>query len=107
MKNGLYFVTNIANDMLNNTDNIDLALASMELDPCIDTESVEIKQRDKERYLLWHRRFAHTGKEKIRTLHNVSTLKQRILVPRLSQEEVCEICALTKMKNMISRTLSP
>lgn len=43
MKNGLYFVTNIANDMLKNSNNVDLALASIQLDPCIDAESVEIR----------------------------------------------------------------
>ncbi|KAI0994162.1 hypothetical protein K3495_g14020, partial [Podosphaera aphanis] len=107
MKNGLYLVTNIANYTPNIGSNIDLAMASIEIDPRTDAESADIKFSDKERYLLWHRRFAHAGKEKIRTLHHVSNLKQRILVPSSSQEEVCEVCAITKMKNKISKTLSP
>ncbi|KAI1001825.1 hypothetical protein K3495_g6379 [Podosphaera aphanis] len=43
MKNGLYLVTNIANYMPKIRNNVDLALASMEIDPSTDAESAELK----------------------------------------------------------------
>lgn len=33
---------------------------------------------DKERYMLWHRRFAHLGPKKIRNLHKVTALAKPV-----------------------------
>ncbi|KAI0990939.1 hypothetical protein K3495_g17248, partial [Podosphaera aphanis] len=58
--------------ILNDTDDTDIQDLNDETD----------KARDVERYLLWHRRFAHLGPDKIRNLHNVTTLKKQIKIPR-------------------------
>jgi hypothetical protein len=53
---------------------------------------------DSDKYQLMHRRFAHLGPEKLRSLHRVTTLAEPIpIVP--STECPCEVCALTKIKN--------
>jgi hypothetical protein len=61
-----------------------------------------LEKQDTE-YQLWHRRFAHLGAEKIRTLHKVTTLSKPITIP---QDEVtpCEVCSLTKMRNRRGKT---
>ena len=51
-----------------------------------------------------HRRFNHLGPEKIRNLHKVTTISAPIKIP--TEREICEVCALTKMKNRIPKTLS-
>lgn len=49
-------------------------------------------------FRLWHRRFGHLGKQKLAELHKVTTLAEPI--PTIAEEDhVCEVCALTKMKN--------
>ena len=51
-----------------------------------------------------HRQFNHLGPEKIRNLHKVTIINALIKI--LIEQEVCEVCALTKIKNMIPKTLS-
>ena len=57
-------------------------------------------------YRLWHRRFAHLGEAKIRTLHKVTTLAKPIPIAK-GHGGVCEVCALTKFTNKHSSQLSP
>jgi hypothetical protein len=65
----------------------------------------KVKKSERTLYKLWHRRLGHLGKEKIRKLHKVTTLKHQIKVP--SQVDECEVCKLTKMRNRITKELSP
>jgi hypothetical protein len=115
MINRLYIVTHIANR------HKEKAFQSMELDnitpttqitsshmaePAEDSSNDEaIKKSDLERYLKYHQRFAHLSPDKIRNLHKVTTLKRRVKVPR--NLDVCDVCAITKMKNRIPKELSP
>ncbi|KAI1007133.1 hypothetical protein K3495_g1098 [Podosphaera aphanis] len=62
-----------------------------------------IKSSDKQRYLIWHRRFAHLGPGKLRNLHKVTSLKKPIKIPR--DLDICEVCALTKIRNRIPKQL--
>jgi hypothetical protein len=68
-----------------------------------EIDEAELKMRDKERYLLYHRRFAHLGPAKIAKLHEVTTLQKKIQVPE--KMELCEVCALTKIRNSIPKQL--
>lgn len=52
-----------------------------------------------------HRRFAHLGPEKLRSLHKVTTMKRPVLVP--VDREMCRVCKLTKLRNKTSKILSP
>ena len=98
MDDGLYVVSHIA-DGYQET-------AFMSLEPCSLAEhddGIELKMNEKERYMLYHRRFAHLGPAKIAKLHEVTTLQKKIRVPE--KKEICEVCALTKMKNSIPKQL--
>jgi hypothetical protein len=68
-----------------------------------EPDKAELKIREKERYLLYHRRFAHLGPAKIAKLYEVTTLEKKIKVPE--KKEICEVCALTKMRNSIPKQL--
>lgn len=59
---------------------------------------------DTDRYFLFHRRFAHLGPKKISKLHTVTTLEKPIKVPK--ELRICEVCAISKMKNSISKVLA-
>jgi hypothetical protein len=72
--------------------------------PAADSDEPELLDKDKEKYELWHRRFAHLGPAKIAKLHEVTTLKKAIKVPE--RKEVCEVCNLTKMRNKFNKHLS-
>jgi hypothetical protein len=114
MQNGLYVVSHIAKGYK------EMAFPSMELDNVTTTAQISpidevatndensddeaIKKSDKERYLKYHRRFAHLGPDKIRNLHKVTTLKKKIKVPL--NLDICEVCALTKLRNKIPKELS-
>ena len=63
----------------------------------IETTSTPTPNKTSETYRLWHRRFAHLGREKLRNLHKVTTLEKPI--PTSNEEYVCEVCALTKLTN--------
>ena len=56
-----------------------------------------------ETYRLWHRRFAHLGREKLRNLHKVTTLEKPIPISK-DEDHVCEVCALTKLTNKRGKT---
>jgi hypothetical protein len=73
-----------------------------------ESSSAEGKAQSKvelERYKLFHRRFAHLRPEVIKNLHRVTTLKERVHIPE--KREICEVCALTKLRNQTSKVLSP
>ena len=60
----------------------------------------------KEKFKLWHQRFAHLGAAKLQDLHKVTTLKKSI--PTTTDPgSVCEVCALTKMTNKRGHYISP
>ena len=59
----------------------------------------------REKYILWHRRFAHLGSAKLRNLHKVTTLDKPIVIA-VDHDNVCEVCALTKFKNQRNHTVS-
>ena len=67
-------------------------------------DATETIAEDDPEYTLWHRRFAHLGKEKIRHLHEVTTMKKPIKIN--SSKECCETCAITKMRNRRSHELA-
>jgi hypothetical protein len=63
-----------------------------------------LNQSAKDRYLLFHRRFAHLSPKKISKLHTVTTLDKPVKVPK--DLKICEGYAITKMKNSIPKTLA-
>lgn len=67
-----------------------------------ETLNLDTQTQDAE-YQLWHRRFAHLGTEKIRTLHKVTTLSNLIKIPQ-DRTVPCEVCSLTKMRNRRGET---
>ncbi|RFU24803.1 hypothetical protein B7463_g11531, partial [Scytalidium lignicola] len=92
MKNGLYIVLHVSKGYE------ETAFPSVELDEKTteiqthandnQTNEPELKDTEKERYLLFHRRFAYLGPKKIRNLHKVTTLETLIKVPR--KRKICE-----------------
>ncbi|KAI1006754.1 hypothetical protein K3495_g1463 [Podosphaera aphanis] len=112
MTRGLYAVTHIAqeyeerafttveNDMqMKDSSSLEINDNSVQ-----NSDNEVVRKHELERYLKYHRRFAHLGPEKIWNLHLVTTLKKRIKVPR--DLDVCDVCAPTNMKNRIPKTLS-
>ena len=67
-------------------------------------KTTELKQKDIERYKLWHQRCVHAGPEVIRNLHKRTTL-DKVKVP--TDKETCITCKLAKMRKKISKELSP
>jgi hypothetical protein len=57
------------------------------------------------RYQKYHRRLGHVGAEKLRNLHKVTKLEQRIIIP--NEIPPCEVCRISKIKNRMNKTLSP
>jgi hypothetical protein len=94
---GLYVVSHIADGYR------ETAFLSTEQHTPAGFDGTELKAGEKERYLLYHRRFAHLGPAKIAKLHKVTTLQKKIQV--LEKMEVCEVCALTKIRNSIPKQL--
>jgi hypothetical protein len=70
----------------------------------IFSRAEQLTRKRLERYKLWHRRFGHVGPNTIKMLHTVTTLKRPIKVP--TELEVCDVCAITKMRKRISRILA-
>jgi hypothetical protein len=66
----------------------------------------ESEREVRERYELMHRRFAHCGPEKLRKLHKVSNVR-KVTIPRHAWRSPCEVCKLAKLRNRISKQLSP
>ena len=61
-------------------------------------EPEQLPEKKLKQYQLFHRRFAHMGSEKLRSLHKVTTLSQPVPIV-VDDTCPCEVCALTKMKN--------
>jgi hypothetical protein len=97
MDDGLYVVSHVADGYQ------ETAFPSTEQHTLPEFDEAEHKAGEKERYLLYHRRFAHLGPAKIAKLHEVTTLQKKIRVPETM--ELCEVCALTKMRNSIPKQL--
>jgi len=60
---------------------------------------------DKERYLRYHERFSHLSPKIINHLHLVTDLKKRVKIPH--DKGVCEVCKTAKLRNRVSKLLSP
>ena len=72
--------------------------------PGLETnESEAISTSKLEEYRLWHRRFAHMGKAKLKNLHKITTLKKPILI--VEDPTLCRVCFTTKLTNARSRVL--
>jgi hypothetical protein len=70
--------------------------------PMSDTDNLDNPTAsNRQSYMLWHRRFAHLGHQKIRQLHHVTTLKKAI--PITDRPSVCDVCAQTKIRNQTNR----
>jgi hypothetical protein len=67
-------------------------------------QSGELNQFAKDRYLLFHKRFAHLGPMRNSKLYTMTTLDQPIKVPK--DLEICKVCAVAKMNNTILKTLA-
>ncbi|KAI0992563.1 hypothetical protein K3495_g15622, partial [Podosphaera aphanis] len=119
-ENGLYIVTHVdesftkssRSTQINKTQSLTLdhekAMIASTNGNTIDSDGESdgaLKESEKERYLKYHKRFAHLNPKKIRNLHKVTTLKTPIKVP--SNLELCETCKIAKMRNQIPKTLSP
>jgi hypothetical protein len=63
-----------------------------------------LNQLARDRYLLFYRRFCHLGPKKISKLYIVRTLDRLIKIRK--DLEICQVYAITKMKNSISKTLA-
>jgi hypothetical protein len=59
----------------------------------------------RKRYIIWHQRFHYMGPKKLRHLHKVTKLKEKICIP--TNIPKYEVCKLAKMWNRTSRKLSP
>src|ERR1700712_6016356 len=112
MVNGLYIVTNVAASLEDkafpsvDTEDVDETAQPSVVDSHEEAQSSDdeaTKKSDKERYILFHRRFAHLGPEKLRNLHKVTNLKDKIKIPK--DRGVCDVCSLAKLHNKIPKTL--
>ena len=98
IKDGLYIVDYIA-DNYN-----ELAFQGVK-----DKQSALISQPKEtkkvlDRYTLYHRRFGHLGPGRLRHLHERTTLKDRLVIPR--KRGICSVCKLTKIRNIIPKRLA-
>jgi hypothetical protein len=78
---------------------------TMDFESSAPGDPKRISKQEEERYNLWHRRFAHLGPGKLKSLHKVTTLDKAIRIPKKMCP--CQVCALTKMRNRTSKKLSP
>ena len=68
-------------------------------------DNVTYRRHCSDLYKLWHRRFAHLGSAKLSELHKVTTLEKPIPIVH-DDNDVCEVCALTKFLNRRGHTVS-
>ncbi|RAQ99895.1 CoA-transferase family III [Stemphylium lycopersici] len=54
-------------------------------------------ETDLKQWELWHRRFAHFGKNLLQNLHKVTDLKEPIPIPKDGFHQ-CRVCSIAKMK---------
>jgi hypothetical protein len=57
----------------------------------------------KQEYVTWHRRLGHISAQKMRTLYTATTMKKAVPT-KYASEEICDVCAVTKMKKRRTRT---
>lgn len=105
---GLYIVKHVAKKYEGKTISkkpVQAMLVVEESDVTNDKSNDEAtKEKELERYLKYHQRFAHLGPNKIRNLHKVTTLQKKIKIPK--DLDICDVCAITKLKNRIPKKLS-
>lgn len=103
MQDGLYCVTNVAKGYEETALNTQEQVIKSKPDESHESDNEATTQKDRARYLRYHKRFAHLGPKKIANLHHVTTTK-RIKVPK--DLSICEVCALTKLRNKIPKELA-
>src|SRR5208282_4024905 len=52
-------------------------------DPLTGSNDTSPESKGRSRYLLWHKRFAHMGEQKLKNLHQVTTLQRAIHKPKI------------------------
>lgn len=109
MHEGLYIVTHVAEGYGETAfASIDTNMQDATEEALMQTkpkrERSELTEDQKEVYMLMHRRFNHLEPNKLRNLHKVTTLAKPIKVP--AKRDICEVCAITKMTNLIPKLLS-
>ena len=114
VREGVYIVKQLAIDkisFINEASNHTALSAAFEEDnvKSIDCDSVSdpsLLTKAKEKFKLWHQRFAHLEAAKLQDLHKVITLKKSILTTTDS-DSVCKVYVLTKMINKREHYISP
>lgn len=101
---GLYYVTEIdgdASEIAATADDSNMvdeeAVGVPNLDPSRTYHQDLDVKNSKDEYILWHNRFGHLGVNKLRQLHEVTTLSQAIQVKH-SGEITCDTCTIAKSK---------
>lgn len=104
IRNGLYIVTHVADGYHDKAFVAFPANNEEEIVSIVKYQITNLTPKQESLYKLMHRRFNYLGPRKIRNLHKVTTISTLIKIP--TEREVCEVCALTKIKNKIPKTLS-
>ena len=68
------------------------------------SKAEQITKKRLERYKLFYRRFGHVGLNALRILHTGTNLTRSIKI--LIDLEICDVCAVTKMKRRNSKVLA-
>ena len=119
--NGLYIFTHVSKKCQ------DTAFADLENTNRVDTEentadnneetstliedktkyNIPLSNKKKWRYLKYHQRFTYLNPKKISNLHKVITLTRPTQVSNKDDMDACEVFTISKIRNKISRGLSP
>ena len=67
--------------------------------------SGDITTNARDRYTLWHRRYAYLGSAKIRDLYKVTTLDKPITIA-VNHDNICKVCAFIKFRNQRNHIVS-
>jgi len=68
-----------------------------------DEDQSPSKRKPTDKYILWHRRFAHLGAAKIEALFKTTTLGEKLKAPK---DCICRVCEITKKRNHTPKKLS-
>ena len=69
-----------------------------------DFQLEEVNAFKLKEYRLWHRRFVHMNKVKLKNFHKIITLKK--FIPIVENLTPCKVCFTTKLTNARSRVLA-
>jgi hypothetical protein len=108
IRNRLYIVIHVADRFQDKAfiaiPIIDEDIEMEETVRAVKSQKTDLISKQESLYKLMYCRFNHLGPKKIRNLHKVTTINAPIKI--LTEQEVCEVCVLTKIKNKIPKTLS-